>query len=439
MLFLGCLTTYIVRVNISISILAMVQPKNANETFPDFGKRYPWDASEQGTIIGAFFWGYSIMSIPGAYLAERFGPKILTMVSFIAIIVLTVLTPLAAAGGFVTMCVVRFLTGTVSGPHFPCYHILISRWAPPDEKGKFMSSLQGGALGTIVAWQMSGFLIEAIGWPWGGFYVPAIVTIVTTLLWFVLIYDRPDTHPRITPEERTHIENSLGDTVSNEKRVPPYLQMLKSVPFLTLMVLHYGNLWGLYFLLTATPKFMSEILGFNLGTTGVLSSLPHIARMLFSFVFGSIGDLIKRRGWMQVTVMRKFFCIFSHIVPGLFLIGLCFVHEPYTCVALITLSLGFNGASVLTNLQNSQDLAPNFAGTLYGTMNAIGTTTGFLTPLLVAHFTRYENTFENWRYVFMIGAGAYIAPAILYFFFGSGKVQPWNALPKPAKSEEESK
>lgn len=188
--------------------------------------------------------------------------------------------------------------------------------------------------------------------------------------------------------------------------------MLKSVPFLTLMVLHYGNLWGLYFLLTATPKFMSEILGFNLGTTGVLSSLPHIARMLFSFVFGSIGDLIKRRDWMQVTVMRKFFCIFcefgdivswlgnfydtllshqtAHIVPGLFLIGLCFVHEPYTCVALITLSLGFNGASVLTNLQNSQDLAPNFAGTLYGTMNAIGTTTGFLTPLLVAHFTRYE-------------------------------------------------
>lgn len=53
----------------------------------------------------------------------------------------------------------------------------------------------------------------------------------------------------------------------------------------------------------------------------------------------------------------------AHIIPGLFLIGLCFVRDnPYLAVALVTLSLGFNGAAVLTNLQNSQDLSPNFAG-----------------------------------------------------------------------------
>ena len=56
-------------------------------------------------------------------------------------------------------------------------------------------------------------------------------------------------------------------------------------------------------------------------------------------------------------------------------------------MAVITLSLGFNGAATLTNLQNSQDLAPNFAGTLYGTINFVGTTSGFISPLIVAHFT----------------------------------------------------
>ena len=41
----------------------------------------------------------------------------------------------------------------------------------------------------------------------------------------------------------------------------------------------------------------------------------------------------------------------------------------------------------MTNLQNSQDLAPNFAGSLYGIINFVGTTSGFISPVLVAHFT----------------------------------------------------
>jgi MFS transporter, ACS family, solute carrier family 17 (sodium-dependent inorganic phosphate cotransporter), other len=59
----------------------------------------------------------------------------------------------------------------------------------------------------------------------------------------------------------------------------------------------------------------------------------------------------------------------------------------------MTLSLGFNGAATMTNLQNTQDLAPNYAGTLYGIINFVGTTSGFISPMIVAHFT--ENEVEN--------------------------------------------
>ena len=67
---------------------------------------------------------------------------------------------------------------------------------------------------------------------------------------------------------------------------------------------------------------------------------------------------------------------------------MCFVgYDPYVCVAIITASLGFNGAATMTNLQNSQDLAPNYAGSLYGIINFVGTTSGFISPMIVAHFT----------------------------------------------------
>lgn len=62
--------------------------------------------------------------------------------------------------------------------------------------------------------------------------------------------------------------------------------------------------------------------------------------------------------------------------------------RAYVAIALLTISLGSNGASTITNLQNNQDLAPNFAGTLYGIANFIGGTAGFLAPMITGLVTR---------------------------------------------------
>lgn len=76
------------------------------------------------------------------------------------------------------------------------------------------------------------------------------------------------------------------------------------------MILHYGSLWGLYFLLTAAPKFMNEALGFNLAKAGFLSSLPYLARLLSGFAFGAIGDLLRKKNKFSVTTIRKSFTLF---------------------------------------------------------------------------------------------------------------------------------
>lgn len=89
------------------------------------------------------------------------------------------------------------------------------------------------------------------------------------------------------------------------------------------------------------------------------------------------------------------------MIPGLFLLSITLLaFDKYLVVAVITLSLGFNGAATMTNLQNSQDLAPNFAGTLYGIINFVGTTSGFISPIIVAYFTedgvsKFNGSFIN--------------------------------------------
>lgn len=78
----------------------------------------------------------------------------------------------------------------------------------------------------------------------------------------------------------------------------------------------------------------------------------------------------------------------AHFLPGAFLIALPFIAQnPIVTVSCIIACLGFNGASTITNLVNAQDLAPNFAATLYGMMNFLATTAGFLAPMTVAFFT----------------------------------------------------
>lgn len=105
------------------------------------------------------------------------------------------------------------------------------------------------------------------------------------------------------------------------------------------------------------------------------------------------------------SIVNYFTFLIAHVIPGLLLAVICYIgNHPYACVALITFSLGFNGAATITNLQNAQDLAPNYAGSLYGIVNFFATTSGFISPAVVGYFTaeqvsiRYNRFFNVWHY-----------------------------------------
>lgn len=59
---------------------------------------------------------------------------------------------------------------------------------------------------------------------------------------------------------------------------------------------------------------MSSVLGFDLGHTGILAALPYLARLIFGFVFGSIGDQIRKKNWMTTTTTRKSFVLFCKFI-----------------------------------------------------------------------------------------------------------------------------
>ena len=62
---------------------------------------------------------------------------------------------------------------------------------------------------------MAGLLcdLEALdgGWPLA-FYLPGVVGAVWFIAWVFLVYDTPESHPRISEDEKRYIQASIGET-----------------------------------------------------------------------------------------------------------------------------------------------------------------------------------------------------------------------------------
>ena len=64
-----------------------------------------------GWVLGAFFYGYLITQIPGGWLAERYGGKMVYGIGIVMTSVLTLFTPLAAETNVWLLVAVRVAEG----------------------------------------------------------------------------------------------------------------------------------------------------------------------------------------------------------------------------------------------------------------------------------------------------------------------------------------
>lgn len=93
----------------------------------------------------------------------------------------------------------------------------------------------------------------------------------------------------------------------------------------------------------------------------------------------------------------------------------------------MTLAYGFNGAITQSSMSSPHDLTPNFAATVWSIAITFGFSTGFVSPVVVTWLTLDVDVYTGWRNVFLLGAGIYIAPAVLFMCLGSAERQRWDS------------
>lgn len=158
-------------------------------------------------------------------------------------------------GGSTWLIVLRFLEGLGEGTTFPALSALLATWIPLKERSKLGSFVFGGGqVGTILGTALSGLLLDYFdGWESVFYFFGGLGA-----LWFVIFvlicYKDPESHPFIKEEEKEYLRKELG-TLVRDKNLPPtpWVAILTNVPMMALVCAQVRSL--ILFIVKISNKF----------------------------------------------------------------------------------------------------------------------------------------------------------------------------------------
>lgn len=427
---LGFCISFGIRCNLGVAIVDMVN----NSTIHHNGKtikekaKFNWDPETVGMIHGSFFWGYIVTQIPGGYIASRLAANRVFGAAIVLTSTLNMLIPSAARVHYGCVIFVRILQGLVEGVTYPACHGIWSKWAPPLERSRLATtSFCGSYAGAVIAMPLAGILVQYTGWS-SVFYLYGSFGLVWYVFWVLVSYESPAAHPTITDEERTYIEESIGESANLmgalEKYKTPWRKFFTSMPVYAIIVANFCRSWTFYLLLISQPAYFEEVFGFEISKVGMVSALPHLVMTIIVPIGGQIADYLRSKNILSTTTVRKIMNCGGFGMEATLLLVVGYSHSKGVAISFLILAVGFSGFAISGFNVNHLDIAPRYASILMGISNGVGTLSGMVCPLIVGAMTK-NKTREEWQYVFLIAALVHYGGVIFYGLFASGDKQPW--------------
>ncbi|XP_060534236.1 sialin [Cylas formicarius] len=456
----GFLVSFMMRNDINMAIVAMVEepPKVdtnltheycfvieevSNNTAPvDYGGTLQWSGSIQSYVLASFYWAYIVSQVVGGLATQKLGTKRVFGYAQLATASCSLCIPWAAETHYGLVIALRFVQGFASGLTWPAMYALVGHWIPVPERSRFMSSFQGFSIGIGITYPLCGFLIAHLGWQ-SVFYTTGSIGVIWCVIWYLLAFDSPETHPRISLREQQYIrENTVNTYENSRQQAVPWKSILMSMPAWSIGITTFGRIWVHYTFIISGPTYMKKILGFSIEKNGLLSGAPFVCSYVASVFFCYIADKLVTKEYLSLTNVRKLMTALSQVVPGVLVLLISYLGCDvelvlvvwFTAVTLITAS--YAGA-----MANVVDIAPNFAGPVLAFAQTIHMSASFLSPL--ANFQmldEQDHLMSSWRMVFYVSCFVACITYVFFQIWGTGEIQPWNYAPGQVvdlKEEEE--
>jgi len=397
--------TYLDRVNISIAARYIIAEDRLTTV-------------QMGTVFSAFTLSYGLFQLPGGWLADRLGPRMVLTGAIIWWSGFTALTAVATTIGakfgitaLSSLLIVRFCLGAGEAAAWPCFNCVIANWIPLKERALASSiPLAGGGIGASIAPPAIAWVMLRYGWH-RAFFLCASVGILFGVVWAVAVRNLPSEHPAVNDAERALMaRDAVGrDTASSMRGSTPWGRIFGEPNVWLLFLSNFSCGYLIYIYLSWFYVYLTEVRRMPLMQGSLYTTAPFIAIAVMSLLGGYLGDrAIARYG---LTDGRRVIAM-----PGMALASVAlFAGARIPGIKLSVLCLAVGAGAIYLALTahwaTSIDVARQHAGTVSGFMNWGGNLGGVISPILTPWIAKRW----GWLPALEFAAAVVMAGACLWF------------------------
>lgn len=365
---------------------------------PQLQEQFGWSESDYGFIITAFQMAYAIGLISMGTLLDKIG----TRLGFIISITLWSLAGMAhvAARSVFSFALARFSLGIGQSANFPAAVKTVAEWFPKKERalatGVFNSGPNIGAILTPLL-----IPLIALNWGWEMAFISTGAIGFIWLIFWMVIYRKPEINPRLGEEERKYI---LQDELVPETRKLPWKSIVS-----------YKETWGIclsrfltdpiwWFFLYWLPKFLNTKYGIDLTNIGLPLIVIYLVSIGGSIFGGWMSSYLINRGKNPVASRKLTIFLMSLLVVPIFFASL--TANLWVAVALISMATFAHQGYAANIFTIVSDIFPkNAVGSVTGLAGFAGAIGGIFFSAAVGLILEYTGSYYV---VFGIASVAYL-------------------------------
>lgn len=405
------------------------------------GQRYDWSESTQGQVLGSFYYSYIIFQMPTGILTENYGGRWIIVACLLGSGIISLVTPVVASLHVAALMSLRVLLGIIQAGFFPAGFGLLCQWLPLSERSTGFALLNAGAaIGSSIPAFISGPLINQYGWS-SMFYVTGTVSVSMAIIFAILVYSKPNNHPFVSKTElmtiREGVVNEPNVTTTESTAAAnssagvsiPWRKILINKAVLSLALFQFSCFWIVTILSTSLPKYLDEILAFDISTNGVINGILQWLSVIPLTLFGFISEIIIQKGWISRTSTRKLFSLLTGSAVGAAVLLVpaagC---NPTTLIVIVFVASFLCGFTSASDTAIPSEMTNHFPAAVFAFLNMVSTSAGFITPAFVGGILQGMpgDAWNAWSLVFYVSGALMIASNVVFLIFAAAERQSFD-------------
>ena len=319
------------------------------------------------------------------------------------------------AQGWPSFAGLRFALGLAEGSAQPAGQKLVAEWFPARERGLAGGIYNiGASFGAVFAPPLVAWAVLTQSWRLA-FVVAGALGLVWCVAWLIW-YQTPARHRRLSARERTHIESGQEQRLSAGSKRQRLSKLLgrRELWGIALPRMLADPVWGM--LAFWMPLYLVRVRGFDLTQLAIFAWLPFLAADLGCLFGPAVVAYLQRRGVDLIDARRWAFTLGAVLMTGMAFVGMA--ANPYVAIALLCLGGFAHQTLSVTVITMASDLFPR---------DEVATVAGFAG--LAANLGVLLFTLVLGRLVDQIGYGPFFP--VLGMLDLLGAILLWTLVRKP--------